>query len=129
MSELPWKLVIAGQATILETQKRDGTWVRTPVSAVQDHGVAYFVTDSLSGKVKRIRNFPVVRVAASTYRGVPTGEFDAATARPLEGAERQAALRAIRRAHPVIFGVIMRVRDWIRRTDGACFELSDLRPV
>ena len=129
MSEFSWERVIAGQATIVETQKRDGTWVRTPISAVEGPGVAYFVTDSSSGKVKRIRNFPTVRVAASTYRGIPTGEFYSATARRLEGAEGEEALRAIRRAHPVMFGVIIRVRYWVRRIDGACFELSRLRPL
>ncbi|MDY7543057.1 MULTISPECIES: hypothetical protein [unclassified Cryobacterium] len=129
MSDLSWKLVIAGQATIVETQKRNGSWVRTSVSAVEGQGVAYFVTDSSSGKVKRIRNFRTVRVAASTYRGVPTGEFYAATARRLEGAEGDEALREIRRAHPVVFGVIIRVRYWVHRIDGACFELSRLRPL
>lgn len=129
MSELTWKLVTAGQATIVETQKRDGSWVRTPISAVESAGLAYFVTDSSSGKVKRIRNFPTVRVAASTYRGVPTGGFFAATARRLEGAEGTEALRRIRRAHPLIFGVVVRVRYWARRIDGACFELSELRPL
>lgn len=129
MSVLPWELVIAGQATIVETLKRDGTWVRTPITAVEGNGVAYFVTDGSSGKVKRIRNFPTVRVAASTYRGVPTGDFYVATARRLEGAEGEDALRMIRRAHPVIFGVIVRVRHWVRRIDGACFELSQLRPL
>jgi uncharacterized protein len=129
MSELPWKLVIAGQATIVETQKRDGSWVSTPISAVEVDGLAYFLTDSTSGKVKRIRNFPSVRVAASTYRGVPTGTFFYATARRLEGAESARALGRIRRAHPVIFGVMIRVRYWLRRIDAACFELSELRPA
>ena len=47
----------------LETRKRDGTWVATPVSLVVRDGRLFFRTYKQSGKAKRLRNFSAVRVA------------------------------------------------------------------
>lgn len=56
-----------------QTRKRDGTWVKTPVNLVieSDHG--YFRTYDASGKYERLRNFPQVRLAPSTFLGKPVG--------------------------------------------------------
>jgi hypothetical protein len=88
---------LAGQKTVLlETRKRDGTWVGTPVSIVVSGGRAYFRTYDASGKAKRLRNFPEVRVAPSTMRGRPTGPRVTGTARLLDDdqADRVRALLA-----------------------------------
>jgi PPOX class probable F420-dependent enzyme len=72
------------RTVLLETRKRDGTWVGTPVSIVVADGRAFFRTYDASGKAKRLRNFPEVRVAPSTLRGKPTGPSVTATARLLD---------------------------------------------
>jgi PPOX class probable F420-dependent enzyme len=76
---------LARQKTVLlQTRKRDGTWVGTPISIVSVDGRAYFRTYDASGKAKRLRNFPDVKVAPSTMRGRATGPSVAGTARPVD---------------------------------------------
>ena len=75
------------RAVVLETRKRDGTWVATPVSLVVDGGRAFFRTYDAAGKAKRLRNFPEVRVAPASLRGRPTGPAVAGTARLLDDDE------------------------------------------
>ena len=53
----------------LETFKKDGTGVKTPVWAAGHDGALVIATDANSWKVKRIRNNPKVRVAACNGSG------------------------------------------------------------
>ncbi len=59
----------------LETYKKSGQAVHTPVWFVQDNGVIYVRTDKNSGKVKRVRNNPHVRIMPCDIRGRPKGEW------------------------------------------------------
>lgn len=101
----------------------------TAVTMVESAPGAVFMTDAATAKVKRIRNFPGVQVAASTFRGEATSGFAAATARRLHGDEALGAQSIMRRAHPIIFGIMLRARYATRRTTAAYFELSDLREL
>jgi PPOX class probable F420-dependent enzyme len=79
----------------LLTYRKDGRGVRTPVwitpAAVAR---AYVYTNRTSGKVKRIRNNPCVRIAPCTMRGDLLGEWQEATARLVDNAdERDRGLR------------------------------------
>ena len=95
---------LGAQKTVpLETRKRDGSWVGAPVSIVVDGSRAFFRSYDASGKAKRLRNFPEVRVAPSTMRGKATGPSVPGTARLLDDdgdAERARALLA--RKYPVL---------------------------
>ncbi len=71
----------------LESYRRDGTGVRTPLWFVEENGVLYFYTVAHSYKVKRIRNNPRVRVVPCDARGKVKGEWVDATARRLDPAE------------------------------------------
>ncbi|MDG2303426.1 MAG: PPOX class F420-dependent oxidoreductase [Candidatus Binatia bacterium] len=53
----------------LETFKRDGTGVKTPVWAAPLDGTMVIFTEGSSYKVKRVRQNPKVRVAACDARG------------------------------------------------------------
>lgn len=53
----------------IETFRKNGTGVRTPIWFVVYQGLIYFRTDAKSGKVKRIRNNPHVRIAPCDIRG------------------------------------------------------------
>lgn len=58
----------------LTTFRRDGTPVTTPVWVVSDDGARLLVhTDATSGKVKRLRNNPNVRVAGCSSSGAVHG--------------------------------------------------------
>jgi PPOX class probable F420-dependent enzyme len=63
------KAVFAGRYLSLTTYKRDGTAVSTPVWFAENAGRLLVVTDGDSGKVKRIRNNPAVRMALCTASG------------------------------------------------------------
>lgn len=55
----------------LESFRRDGTGVRTPVWFAEHQGVLYIYTLADAYKVKRIRRNPDVRVIACDFRGTP----------------------------------------------------------
>jgi len=65
----------------LETTRRNGEAVQTPVWFVELGGMLYVRTGADSGKVKRIRNNGLVRVAPCDYRGELQGDWVDAQAR------------------------------------------------
>jgi PPOX class probable F420-dependent enzyme len=77
----------------LETFKRSGQGVKTPVWFVRDGSMLYVRTDAKSWKVKRVRNTARVRVVPSDAQGKPLGEWVDATARLVEGEEADHANR------------------------------------
>ncbi len=86
----------AGQKYLnLETFKKNGTGVKTPVwfaadpSASLDSNDAklYVYTIGVSGKVKRIRNNPRVKIAPCDMRGNVLGEWVEARAEIVTGEE------------------------------------------
>src|SRR5262245_9193855 len=89
---------------LLETRKRDGTWVGTPVNPVVEDDHVYFRTWHTSGKVKRLRNFPDVRFAPSTARGRATGSVFTGTATLLHGERAKHAAKLINRRFPFLQG-------------------------
>jgi uncharacterized protein len=83
----------------LESYRRNGQGVRTPLWFVEDDGALYFYTVAHSYKVNRIRNNPRVRVAPCDMRGNVKGEWAAATARRLGGAESRRADELLNRKY------------------------------
>lgn len=91
----------------LETRKRDGTWVATPVSLAAHDGHLYFRTYRQSGKAKRLRNFADVRVAPCTFLGKPRGPAVGGCAQKLDADGSATARRLLRRGHPVLHGLLV----------------------
>jgi PPOX class probable F420-dependent enzyme len=71
----------------LETFRRDGRGVRTPVWFVQDGELLYVRTVADSGKVKRIRNQAQVNIAPCKMDGELIGDWIQAVAREVQGLE------------------------------------------
>jgi uncharacterized protein len=91
---------IRGQKYIsLTTVRKNGTKVATPVWFGEDSDKLYVMTRSTMGKVKRIRNNPLVEVAPSTMRGSVTGDKLFAHARILPPEEHVHARQAINRKY------------------------------
>jgi uncharacterized protein len=66
----------AGQRYLnLESVKRDGTPVQTPVWFAEEQGVLYVYTLAKAGKVNRIRRNPRIRLAPCTIRGKVIGPW------------------------------------------------------
>ncbi len=69
----------------IETYRKSGQAVATPVWFVERDGVLYIRTGKDSGKVKRIRNNRSVRVAPCASQGDLRGEWVAGTAHLING--------------------------------------------
>ena len=68
----------------LETYRKSGAAVRTPLWFAEEEGVLYVYSLDDSGKVKRLRNNPRVRVVPSDIKGNPKGEWVEARAEILD---------------------------------------------
>jgi hypothetical protein len=91
---------LAGQKYLsLATFRKTGVPVHTPIWFAENGDTLYLFTNPKSGKVKRIRNNPRVRIAPCTMRGRITGpEFDA-TARILSPAEAGVGLSLMKKKY------------------------------
>ena len=80
------------KVVLLQTRKRDGSWVDTAVNIAVRGDRAYFRTYGKASKNKRLRNFPEVQIRPCTWWGKPTGgPTMTAHARLLSGEESEAA--------------------------------------
>jgi PPOX class probable F420-dependent enzyme len=99
----------------LETYRRNGQAVRTTVWFVMDAGTIYIRTDMNSGKVKRIKNNPNIRITPSGARGQLKGKW-------IEGKIKMAGSLELEHANQLleqkygIQGKIIRVFNKIRNT-------------
>lgn len=73
----------------LETFRKSGLGVKTPVWFVQDGEILFVRTVANSGKVKRIRNNPQVNVAPCKVDGALLGDWVPALARELKDQESE----------------------------------------
>lgn len=95
----------------LETYRRTGQAVPTPVWFVVHRDSIYVYTLASAGKVKRIRNNPRVRIAPCDARGTLKGAWVEATARIVD--ETEAA-----QAHDLLvakYGWMKRLADLFRK--------------
>ena len=87
----------------LETFRKNGEGVRTPVwfaadpaADIRSHGAKlYIYTVENTGKVKRVRNNPRVRIAPCNRTGGLQGEWIEATAQVVQGAEAALGLKLL----------------------------------
>jgi PPOX class probable F420-dependent enzyme len=77
----------------LETYRKKGQPVRTTVWFMIDNNLVYVVTSADTGKAKRLRNNPAVRIVPSGYNGEPKGEWIDGKARFAEGSEAERAIQ------------------------------------
>jgi PPOX class probable F420-dependent enzyme len=99
----------------LETFKKDGGGVKTPVWFAESDGGLVVFTDGTSYKVKRIRRNPSAKVAACDARGKVHGPwFDAKAEIVPKGAETDAAYAALRKK----YGWQMRLLDVVSTIGG-----------
>ncbi len=91
---------IQGQKYIsLATFRKNGVSVPTPVWFGEQDDKLYVMTRSDSGKYKRMRNSPLVRIAPCTIRGKITGPDFAATSRILPPEDWPRARKTLQRKY------------------------------
>ncbi len=84
----------------LETFRRSGTGVRTPIWFAEDTDrTLYAYSRADAGKVKRIRADGAVRIAACTMRGTITGPWVDADARIVSGEEAATGMQLLNRKY------------------------------
>ena len=76
----------------LETFRKNGTGVKTPVWFVEEDGRFYVRTVADSWKVKRVRNNPKVRVVPCEVYGKPIGSWVPALAREIDDPAMEAKI-------------------------------------
>lgn len=110
---------------LLETFRRDGTPAATPVSIAFSGERAFFRTWDAAWKARRLRRDPnVTATPCSFVRGRPIGPAVEARARRLDGAEAEAAARALARRHPVLHGVLVPLTHRLMRYRTVHYELT-----
>ena len=77
----------------LETYKKDGTSIRTPVWFVIDKNLIYVITRESTGKVKRLRNNQNVRIVPCSFKGEPKNEWVKGAAEKITGDEADKAIK------------------------------------
>jgi len=83
----------------LTTFRKSGVGVSTPVWFGEEDSKLYLMTISKSGKIKRIRNNPQVKVAPCTMSGKITGPEFAAIARLLPPEAHKHARQTVNRKY------------------------------
>ena len=77
----------------LETYKKDGTPVRTPVWFMIDSDIVYVVTREKTGKVKRLKNNQNIRIVPCSFKGKPESEWMKGIAQKVTGEEAEKAIK------------------------------------
>jgi len=90
----------------LETFRRNGEGVRTTVWFVEEGGRLYIWTIATSGKAKRIRNNPRVRICSSSASGRLKGNWVEAKARFVEPETYAPITDLLRRKYEVQFWLL-----------------------
>jgi len=103
------------QYLALETFRKSGQAVKTPVWFVEDGDALYVWTQAGSGKAKRIRNDGTVRVTPSTGSGEPLGEWLPAHAQANESSE---AISHVEKLMKKKYGIMFHIFGFLGRLRG-----------
>ncbi len=95
----------------LETYRRSGEPVRTPVWFAEEGGVLYIYSLAEAGKIKRLRRNPRARIAPCNFRGDLLGPWVEASTRLVEGAEAARSRQLLDRK----YGWQRKLGNWMRR--------------
>ena len=100
----------------IETYRKSGDPVRTPVWFVEDNCVLYVRTADSTGKFKRIQNNPSVKIAPCDNRGNVKGYWLGAEASVAPASEADEAYRLLRNKYGMMYAVttaLMRGKSYV----------------
>lgn len=100
----------------IETYRKTGKPVRTPVWFVEIGGSLFVRTSEETGKYKRIRNNSQVKVAPCDLRGNVKGEWVPADASVSQGPEADEALRLFQAKYGILYAatsILLRKRSYV----------------
>jgi len=90
----------------LETYKKNGQAIRTPVWFVIDSGILYVATPSTTGKIKRLNNNKNIRIVPSNMKGTPKGDWVDATAYFANESESSQAIKLRKKKYGIMAKLI-----------------------
>jgi len=99
----------------IETFRKSGQTVKTPVWFVEDGDALYVWTQAGSGKAKRIRNNGAVNIAPSTGSGEPVGEWSPARAQADESPE---TIKHLEKMMKKKYGIMFNIFGFLGRLRG-----------
>ena len=104
-----------GEKTIcIESYRKTGVAVRTPVWFAEENGELLVRSDSRTGKVKRIRNNPKVRVAPCTFGGTLKGDWVDGEARLLEHERSEHVFNLLKKKYGLSYRSVRLVQRVVR---------------
>ena len=110
----------------IETFRKNGQGVKTPVWFVQDGEALQVWTQAGSGKAKRIRNNGTVRVAPTTGSSEPTGEWVDARAETNESPD---AINHVEKLMQKKYGVMFYIFGFVgKMRGGANYTAIKIQP-
>lgn len=92
----------------LESYRKNGEAVRTPLWYAQQAQTLYVYTGADTWKVKRVRKNPRIRIVPCSMRGAPEGEWIEARVRFVQGEEEAKGRQLLDRK----YGWQKRLIDW-----------------
>ena len=90
----------------LETYRKTGDPIRTPVWFVEESGELFVRTDSSTGKIKRIRNNPRVRIAPCNARGTVKGAWVDGEARMIDTESSERIFSLLKKKYGVPYRIV-----------------------
>jgi PPOX class probable F420-dependent enzyme len=100
----------------IETFRKNGNSVRTPVWFVQEGEKLFIWTEASSGKVKRIRNNGSANIVPSKGDGTPVGEWLAASA---AADDCDAAIQHVKELMSRKYGFVFSIFELLGKLRGA----------
>jgi uncharacterized protein len=114
-----------GSYLLVTTFRKDGTPVPTPVWVARDGNELIVWTQATAGKVKRVRNSPVVELTACDARGRPRGETVKGTARILDDDGTERGRQVLRKKYGVAGRVVIGASKLFRGKEGTvCLAIT-----
>ena len=104
----------------LETYKRNGEAVRTPVWFVEENGLIYFHSPAKSWKVKRLRRNPVVRLAPCARFGRIEGDWFKGKATRIDGEDGKRIVKLVNSNQ----GLDGRIIGFFEKKDRVAFSIK-----
>ena len=104
----------------LETYKKDGTPVRTPVWFVIDNDLIYVITRESTGKVKRLKNNHDVRIVLCSFKGEPKSEWIKGKAEKIMGEKADIAIKLRKKK----YGMSARLVGLLRKGNSIVYSIE-----
>ena len=104
----------------LETYRKNGQPVQTPVWFVVKNDLVYVVTRSQTGKVKRLQNNLNVKFALCNIKGKVTGEWITGIAKILTNDETKNAVKM----RDQKYGFMAKIAKFVSKSKGDFFAFS-----